>query len=138
MRLKAMTCLPCVAARPEVIDLTDSRIVHLPFAEWLALEGQSRSAQYDKLDRRYSQNPPVFWERTIDVDSNLVVDRKPENVSALSGLIERELEALVKALHWFTGTAPIHPLRSVIYFDSRSDENFAAFPGLSGNEDDLG
>jgi hypothetical protein len=130
MRLKAMTCLPRVAAHPEVIDLGDSRIVRLPFAEWLALEGQSRSAPYDKLDRRYSQNPPAFWEKAIDVDSNLVVDRKPENVRALLRLIERELEALVKSLHWYTGTAPIHPLRSVIYFDSRSDENFAAFPGL--------
>src|SRR5262249_27742446 len=76
------------------------------------------------------QNPPVFWEKTIDVDSNLVVDRRPENIRALTGLIEREIEVLVKALHWYTGTAPIHPLRSVIYFDSRSDENFTAFPGL--------
>jgi hypothetical protein len=130
MRLKAITCLPCVAAQPDVMDLGDSRIAHLPFAEWLTLEGQSRSAPYDRLSRRYGQNPPVFWEMMIDVNPHLVVNRKPENTIALSGLIERELEALIKALHWYTGTAPIHPMRSVTYFDPRSNENFAAFPEL--------
>jgi hypothetical protein len=130
MRLKAITCLPCVAAQPDVMDLGDSRIAHLPFAEWLAIEGQSRSAPYDMLNREYDQNPPVFWEKTIDVNPSLVVNRKPENVKALSDLIEQELEALVRALHWYTGTAQIHPMHSVTYFDPRSDENFAAFPDL--------
>jgi hypothetical protein len=51
MQLNAVTCLPCVAAQPDVIDLGDSRIVHLPFAQWLALEGQTKSARYDRLER---------------------------------------------------------------------------------------
>jgi hypothetical protein len=130
MQLKTITCLPCVAAQPKVTDLGDSRIIYLPFAEWLALEGQSRSAKFDKLEGKYDLNPPVFWEKTIDVNSSLVVNSKPENIKALSDLIERELESLVKALHWYTGTAPIHPMRSVTYFDPRSEENFAAFPDL--------
>lgn len=130
MLLKSITCLPCVASQPDVIDIGDSRIVHLPFDEWLVLEGQSRSAPYNKLERRYNQNPPVFWEKTIDVDSSLVLDRKPENVRFLREYIERELEALVKALHWYTGIAPIHPTRSITYFDPRSKENFAAYPEL--------
>lgn len=49
----------------ERMALADSRVVHLPFDGIVALEGQSRSADYDMLDRRYSQNPPVFWERTM-------------------------------------------------------------------------
>jgi hypothetical protein len=132
MLLKAITCLPCIAAQPDVMDLGDSRIMHLPFSEWLAIEGQCRSAVYDKLNRRYEQSPPVFWEKTIDVNPSLVVNRKPENVKALSDLIEQELEMLVRALHWYTGTAPIPPMRSVTYFDPRSGENFAAFPDLEG------
>ena len=130
MRLKALVCLPCVTTQFDATDLGDSRIVHLPFEEWLALEGQSRSAPYNKLDGRYSQNPPVFWEKAMDVDSSLVVNRDRESVSALLQILEQELESLVKAIHWYTGVAPIHPLRSVIYFDSRSDENFAAVPDL--------
>ncbi|HNQ03555.1 MAG TPA: hypothetical protein PKH69_02980 [Thiobacillaceae bacterium] len=112
------------------MDLGDSRITHLPFADWLALEGQGRSAPYDRLGRRYDRNPPLFWEKTIEVEPALVADRSPESVVRLSGLIEGDLEVLVKALHWYTGTAPVHPLRSAIYFDTRGAENFAAVPGL--------
>jgi hypothetical protein len=130
MRLKAVTCIPSVKGESDVTNLGNSRIVHLPFEEWLALEGQSQSAPYNKLEWRYNKNPPVFWERMIDADSRLVLNREPENVRTLSSLIKLELEAVVKALHWYTGTAPINPLRSVTYFDPRSDENFAIFPDL--------
>lgn len=130
MQIKVMACLPCVAVESDVVDLGGSRIVHLPFEDWLALEGQSRSAPYNKLDGRYSRNPPAFWKKTIEVETSLVADRGPASVRLLSGLVEDDIEILVKALHWYTGTAPIHPLRSVIYFDARSEENFAAVPGL--------
>ncbi|MGH8490983.1 MAG: hypothetical protein ACREXS_19485 [Gammaproteobacteria bacterium] len=112
--------------------------MHLPFAEWLALERRSHSALYDKLYSRYSKSPPLFWEKTFTADSGLVLNRTPENARLLMGLVERELETLVKALHWYTGTAPIHPMRSVTYFDPRSEENFGLYSHLDSVISELG
>jgi hypothetical protein len=130
MKITSLTCLPAVAIEQSPIDLGDSRIVHISFEQWLAFEGQSRSAQFDRLQRRYEKDAPAFWEKHLEVDDALIFPRVPEKVSALATLLEPELEAFVKALHWYTGTAPIDPTISVTYFDSTSAENFAAIPEL--------
>jgi hypothetical protein len=130
MQLRCITCLPRVTAK-SAIDLDGSRLVHIGFGEWLALEGQSRSAQYDKLESKYTRNPPLFWEVFVDVDPSVVGNvSSPPNIEELAKLIADDLEALVKALHWYTGVSPIHPMRSVSYFDPRNAHNFAHLPGL--------
>lgn len=130
MQARAITCLPAVMVPPEGIDLPNSRIARLPFEEWLALEGQSRSAPYNKLDSRYDRYPPAFWDMPIDADPAVISGLMPDATQVLIEQVEPELETLYRALHWYTGTVPIHPLRSVTYFDVRSAEGFAEFPDL--------
>jgi hypothetical protein len=137
MRLKSLTCLPRIGAESAQIDVGDSHIVRLPFSQWLALEG-GRGAAYDKLDSRFSSNPPLFWETTIAVDSTLVLDRKPEHIKVFGKLIEHDLEALVTAFHWYTGQAPIHPNNSVTYFDPLNEENLQAHPDLAAVVNEYG
>ncbi len=138
MRVRVLACLPRIITEQDVVELGSSRIVHLPFQEWIALEGQSQSAAYNKLEWKYTKRPPAFWETSIEVESALVLNRKPENVQALRESVAPELEATVRAIHWYTGTAPVHPDRSVTYFDPRSEENLGAYPDLGSTIADAG
>jgi hypothetical protein len=122
MQLRAVACLPRVDAPPEGIDLAGSRITRVTFEEWLTLEGQRRSAVYDKLQSKYTANPPAFWEWTLEIDSRLA-SRDPSNTAELAKLAHPDLDVLVAAIHWYTGVAPIHPRRSVIYFDTDRTED---------------
>ncbi len=118
MRLRVLACQPRVATPPDGLDADLARLVHLPFHDWLALEGERTSAAYDRLERRYTAHPPSFWEWWMDVDPALITGRSPEQTRALGRAASPDLETLVAALHWYTGIAPIDPRRSVTYFDA--------------------
>lgn len=130
MEIKVLTCLPRVTIESNCINLGDSKIRFLPFNEWLELEGQSKSAPYDKLRRRYKNNPPVFWEKHIEIDDQLVLVQAPENTQILHNLIQPEIKELTLALHFFSGIPPTSPLLSVTYFDPRSEANYLSYPEL--------
>jgi hypothetical protein len=64
------------------------------------------------------------------VAAQLLIEPDGERIKALMQSIADDLFRQTLALHWFTGTAPISPSRSVTYFDPRSEENLARFPEL--------
>jgi hypothetical protein len=135
MRLRVLACLPRVDVPPGGVDLGPVRLVQLPFAEWLALEGQGQSAVYNKLERKYSARPPSFAESWIDVDPALLATRDRAHTAALARQAAPGLDVLVAALHWYTGIAPIHPRRSAIYFDAeRIEEGVPRVYGESEKE----
>jgi hypothetical protein len=135
VRLRVLACLPRVTVPPAGIDLGSVRLVQLPFAEWLALEGQSRSAVYNNLEGKYSKRPPSFAESWIEADPALLAARDRAHTAALTRQAAPGLDVLVAALHWYTGIAPIHPRRSVIYFDTeRTDDGVPRAYGESEKE----
>ena len=130
MRVRVVACAPCLAADGLPIDLGAARLITLDFDAWMDLEGQSRSGAYDKLRRRYEVEPPVFWEGWIEADAALVAPLNGASAGALHPLVAPQIEAFVRALHWYSGTPPKLPRDSVIYFDPRGRENEAAMPGI--------
>jgi hypothetical protein len=132
MQLRTLACLPGVWAPPDAIDLGGSRVTRLTFEEWLALEGQSQSAVYNKLETNYTRNPPAFWEWSLEIDPQFAI-RDTANTSELSKLARRDLDLLVAAIHWYTGFAPIHPRHSVTYFDTARTEQ--GVPRVYGESD---
>lgn len=134
MQLRVLACLPRVGAPPGGVDLAGSRVTHLTFEEWLELEGQRQSAVYDKLRSKYTANPPAFWEWSLEIDPALA-SRDKANTAALARLAQHDLDVLVAAMHWYTGFAPIHPRRSVVYFDTdRAEEGVPRVYGESDKE----
>jgi hypothetical protein len=97
------------------------RIAALDFDEWLALEGQTNSGAYDRLRSKYRREPPYFLHQRLEVDPALVSQRGRDETLALLEAARPEIEAFAKALHLYLGTAPIDPLRSVTYFDARTN-----------------
>src|SRR5687767_10876376 len=101
--IRTFTCLPAVAVE-DTCELGSSAIQRLDFVEWLRLEGQEHSGVYDKLQRRYSRNPPAFWRKDIRQPAHLIVETDPESVRALATSIAGALRLQMLALHWFAGT----------------------------------
>src|SRR5437899_11136102 len=106
MQLRTLACLPRVWTPPDAIDLGGSRVTRVTFEEWLALEGQSQSAVYDKLETKYTRNPPAFWEWSLEIDAQLAI-HDSANTSAFARLARHDLDVLVAATHWYTGFAPV-------------------------------
>jgi hypothetical protein len=130
-----LACVPRVDVPAGGIDLGPVRLIQLPFEEWLALEGQGRSAVYHKLERKYSARPPCFAESWLDVDPALLATRERAHTAALARQAAPGRETLVAALHWYTGIAPIDPRRSVTYFDAgRGEDGVARVYGESEKE----
>lgn len=118
--VRVLACLPMLQMEGQELTLPSARMVQLPFEEWLLLEGKSRSDVYDRLARRYRNHPPLFLEHWLAVDTDWLQEHSPLLPLQLKELFEPILEITVMALHWYSEHPVIHPLRSVIYFDSRS------------------
>jgi hypothetical protein len=122
MRITALTCLPSLAVTDGEILCGGMRIAALDFDEWLALEGQTNSGAYDRLRSKYRREPPYFLHQPLEIDPALVSQRGRDETLALLEGARPEIEAFAKALHLYLGTAPIDPLRSVTYFDARTND----------------
>ena len=138
MKLRSLCCLPRVELNIDNAELLGSSILHIPFSEWLILEGQSRSAPYHKLRLKYERNPPLFWEKEIQVDDRLILEPLANNTLEINQLIQPAIESFINSLHWYCGTAPILPSTSVTYFDPRHDPAFANNSDLQSRIKEVG
>ena len=117
MHLVAITCLPSLSVDEGEMVCGAMRIAPLHFDHWLALEGQGNSAAYNKLEGKYRRNPPFFLYQPLAVDHTELPPVGPSQTQALLAAARPAIEVVAKALHLYLGTPPIHPLRSVTYFD---------------------